>query len=510
MSNLINKVKISRNYFSGMNSFDNNTVIDDTKCADIQNGLLTEAGLIVKRNGLTELGTTVTGATSCLGLGRLETAGTLEIFRVERTNLYHLLGSTWTNLKSNLTTGLETVFEQANSLTFLSNGTDNVFSINTSLTITDEGNTNADPPLATILEFHDNRMFAGGVSGNEDLVYFSDVADPQSWDRAVNNFKAWKGAKGDVTSLKSFKEKQLVIYKEDAILILDTSGANPLNDWQLTVFNPIIGCPAGRTVANVGNDHIFLAKDGVRILSRSEFDTVQAGVISREIQDIIDTINWNAITTSRAVFFDNKYILSIPTGISTVPNEVVIYDTLATLEAGRRGIPGNSWVRVPDGTWDLNNFVVSRFNTEPELIGGTTADGKIHKVLQGTDDDGTTIALNVNFKNEGINGVDQDMYISHIFARALGGEAGALQFFYNINSSSAEATRPSSLDTAGSTPVLPIDLPFDLNDATTVDDELYIKSRGKTCQISMIHNDNTTATFLGYEMYVRPIGQTEN
>ena len=33
--------------------------------------------------------------------------------------------------------------------------------------------------------------------------------------------------------------------------------------------------------------------------------------------------------------------------------------------------PGSSWVRVPDGNWDLNEYVVSRYNTKPELIAGT-------------------------------------------------------------------------------------------------------------------------------------------
>lgn len=511
MGNVIGKTRIDRRYFTGMNSYDAATEIGDTECVDIQNGLVSEEGLIVQRKGLTDIGDSISGAARNYGLGTLEVSGVANLYRVDATNWYRLSGtSNWVSVKSNLTNALESVMEQAKGLLFLSNGTDNVHSINGSNTVTDEGDTNTDPPKGTIYEFHDNRMFASGVSGaNEDIVYYSDVADPQTWSRSTNIFRAWQGAKGKVKQLKSFKEKELVIYKEDTILILDTTGATPLTDWELRLFNQTIGCPAGRTIVNIGNDHIFLSNDGVRILTRSQFDTVQAGIISREIQDIIDDINWDAIDTAHAVYFNNKYILALPTGTSTTANQVVIWDSLATLGASRKGLPINSWVRIPSGTWDIANFVVSRYNTEPKLVGGHVSDGQVFSCLDGASDDGSVIDLFIKFKEESVNGVDLDMAISHIFATLTGGENTNVQFFYSINSGVDNATSPEKINTSGSTPVLPIDLPFSLNDSVKTQDELYIKDRGKTCQISLLHNESGACTFKGYQMYVNPMGQTE-
>ena len=501
-----NKQKITRSYFTGMNSYDAPREIGDTECANIENALISRAGLIVKRNGLTELGTHVASSTACLGLGKLESLSVALLFRVERTNLYWLDGTTWTSIKSDLTNALTTSFAQLNSLMFLSNGTDNVFSVNTSKAVTDEGNTNADPPKGTIMEAHDNRLFIAGVSGaNEDIVYFSDVADGQTFDRAVNLFKVDKGTKGKITALVSLKNKQLAIFKEDAIFTLNTNGANPLNDWELKLFNPKIGCPAGRTAVNVGNDAMFLAKDGIRILSRSEFDTIQAGVISRTIQDLVEDINWNAITTSHAEYFENRYILMVPTGSATTPSTTFVWDALATGEAAKRGIGINSWVQIPQGTWNLSDMIVSRYNTQPELISGHASDGDIHKTFSGTTDDAELITMTVRFKREVFGDRDLDKHFSHIFAQQDGTDNVPINFYYSVDFGSDTATEPASINSAGTIPVLPIDLPFNLDDDVLVSDELYINHRAKDILISMQATQTGAQVFRGYTLYGRSI-----
>lgn len=509
MPNVKNKLRIDRRYFVGMNSFDSPSEIHPSQCALLENGIVTEAGVIVKRKGLTAIGSAITNASSCNGIGTLEVSGVARLFRIERTNLYMLNGTTWDIKKNDLTNALDTTFQQANGVLFLLNGTDNVHSVDTNGTVTDEGNTNTDPPKGTIAEFHDNRLFVSGVAGsNEDLIYFSDVADPHTFDLSTNNFKAWKGSKGKVTQLKSFKEKELIIYKQDTILQLSTDGATPLSDWSLSVLNNAVGCPAGQTVANVGNDHIFLGNDGVRILSRSIFDTVQEGIISREVQNYINDINWNAIETARAVYYDNKYILAIPTGSSTTPDVILIYDTLATLEAVRRGISLHSWVVIPKYTWDITHMSVSKYNTAPSLVIGGTG-SKLYSALNGTTDDGTHINLNVHFREEAGSGVDIDDKFSHFYGRFQGSSDTVSSLSYVIDRRGAYNTQPANLNMAGSSVTIPFVLPVTLMEQELLEKEFYLFKRGKICQVRFQHNQAGTAKIYSYTLYYQPIGQTE-
>src|SRR3990167_3699900 len=254
-----------------------------------------------------------------LGMTRFAVGSTYDnIIRVKDTQVQELNANylTWDNITglTTLTTGLTTNFVQGLDKLFILNGTDNVFSIDSSLTVTDEGNTNTDFPKTTIAEWAaNNRMFASGslTQSLRDIVYFSDALDPQTWNRTSNLFKVRSGGGGKVTGLKMFKEFELIIYKTDSIFVLNMDGTTPLTDWDLKPLSVVIGCPATRTIQDIGNDQIYLANDGVRLLSRTTFDKLRVGIISSPIQDIIDAINQDSIQNSVGFFENGLYILGI-------------------------------------------------------------------------------------------------------------------------------------------------------------------------------------------------------
>src|SRR3990167_3099519 len=254
-----------------------------------------------------------------LGMTRFAVGSTYDnIIRVKDTQVQELNANylTWDNITGlpTLTTGLTTNFVQGLDKLFILNGTDNVFSIDSSLTVTDEGNTNTDFPKTTIAEWAaNNRMFASGslTQSLRDIVYFSDALDPQTWNRTSNLFKVRSGGGGKVTGLKMFKEFELIIYKTDSIFVLNMDGTTPLTDWDLKPLSVVIGCPATRTIQDIGNDQIYLANDGVRLLSRTTFDKLRVGIISSPIQDIIDAINQDSIQNSVGFFENGLYILGI-------------------------------------------------------------------------------------------------------------------------------------------------------------------------------------------------------
>jgi hypothetical protein len=193
------------------------------------------------------------------------------------------------------------------------------------------------------------------------------------------------GSGGKVTWLKMFKENELIIYKDDAIYVLNIAGTTPLTDWELTPLSTAVGCPAGRTIQDIGNDHIFLASDGVRLLSRTTFDKIRVGVISEPIQDIIDAINQDAIGTACGWFENGLYILGIPVGTSTVPNRFLIWDSIA---AKRNGDPNSAWTTIPTDQWNMSCFSSFGFgdNVKTVVGGSSLANSLCYKVLNGNTD----------------------------------------------------------------------------------------------------------------------------
>ena len=347
---------------------------------------------------------------------------------------------TWDNITglTTLTAGLTTNFVQGNNSLFILNGTDNVFSIDSALSVTDEGNTNTDFPRTTVAEWAtNNRMFASGslTTAEYDYVWFSNALDPQTWSRSTNVFKVRSGAGGKVTWLKMFKDFELIIYKNDSIHVLNMDGATPLTDWSVKPLSIAVGCPAGRTVQDIGNDHIFLANDGVRLLSRTTFDKLRVGVISDPIQDIIDSINQDAIQNSVGWFENGLYLLGVPTGTSTVPNRWMIWDSIA---ANRNGDPNTGWTTIPADTWNLSCLSSFGFGDNAKtIIGGEARSMSLcYKVLSGNTDNGQAITQTIISRELDFG----DSFIKKIFdpTQFIGnpGEDAIYSFFMSIDRNS--------------------------------------------------------------------------
>jgi hypothetical protein len=398
-----NRVKGRQSDFSGgQNSSDEPASIGANQAVLLQNCIITKKGKCAQRDGITKVGTNNSTANVILGLFHYNAGTTLDtMLRARATKIQRLASnfSDWTDIVglTALTTGKTTNFVQALDKCFILNGTDNVFSIDSAFTVTDEGDTNTDFPKCTIAEWTpNNRMFASGslTQSTRDYVWFSNAIDPQTWVRDTNVFKVKSGESGKVTRLKAFKEFELIIYKDDSISVLDMQGATPLDDWTVKPLSMAVGCPAGRTVCDIGNDHIFLGNDGVRLLSRTQFDKLRVGVISDPIRDIIDSINQDAVETANAWFENGLYILNLPTGTSTVPDRTVIWDSIA---AQRNGDPNSAWTVVPKGTWNFSCMSSFGFgdNLKTFVAGSSLATSLCYKVLSGTTDDGTAIVQRI-------------------------------------------------------------------------------------------------------------------
>ena len=139
------------------------------------------------------------------------------------------------------------------------------------------------------------------------------------------------------------------------------------------------GCISKRSVVNCKNYIVYLAFNGIYI-----FDGVSASAIDRAFSGrlnkyIRDNINYSYADLSCAIYYDNKYLLCIPTGANTVPNITIYYD----FETKSYGV--YSFAFSCFSKWDKGGDGL-------KLFGGSNTIGQIYKVFSGLDDDGAAIA----------------------------------------------------------------------------------------------------------------------
>lgn len=479
----------------------------------LENCIISRKGNCQQRGGLTELGTDNSTENVILGLYNYNAGSVLNtLIRARDTKIQRLAAdfSDWEDITglTTLTADKTTNFVQALDRLFILNGTDNVFSIDSSFNVTDEGDTNADPPKTTFGEWaSNNRLFLSGslTATERDYVWFSNALAPQTFIRDTNVFKCRSGGGGKVTWLKMFKENELIVYKNDSIYVLNVAGATPLTDWELTPLSTAVGCPAGRTVQDIGNDHIFLANDGVRLLSRTSFDKIRVGIISEPIQDIIDVINQDAIEASVGWFENGLYILGVPVGTSTVPNRFMIWDSVA---AKRNGDPNSAWTTIPVGTWNMSCLSSFSFgdNTKTIVGGSSLADSLCYKVLSGNTDNGTTIVQKIITRQHDFG----DPFIDKIFdpSQFVAETGSDAVYSVSIDIDRSGFVQFGTINLAGA-----LQTPF-TTPAVTGGNEIKNENfrtkftgRGKTVRFMIT---NTTAdeqpTFFEYTVYARPYG----
>ena len=115
----------------------------------------------------------------------------------------------------------------------------------------------------------------------------------------------------------------------------------------------------------MGEDLLFLARDGVRSLKRTmaeEMVAEQSGVISYPIQDLIDSINWSAAAQqATATFWNGLFLLSVPILSSAENNCCLVYSANT-----------NSWIGYWQGNPDHNikpiDFCIAAFGGYAEKL----------------------------------------------------------------------------------------------------------------------------------------------
>lgn len=369
------------------------------------------------------------------------------------------------------------------------NGTDNAqrIHINGSGTvdIQDLADTNTSPPKTLVNTWFNNRWWAL----LDDKLYFSDAyaADySAAFDRTTNWYRM---NVGEERALVATRDLGIVALGREAVWALSPSVTPAATDQVQPLCQ--YGCAAGKTACIVGDDIVWLSQDGVRALKRTVQDKLQTGdskPISYALKDEFELINWTYIQKACAVYFDNKYLLALPTGSSTHNDKVWVY------------YPSQqAWV-----TWDLNvgSWSIHTVNGKQRLYYGDADNGQLHEMFSGTTDAGSAITSTEETRDEDFGQRLTKKVGGWIEIEAASG-SGTLNIYAKVDGGNYSSLGTVSL-TASGAPTLPVSLPFTLSDEYVVRVKLHLDSLGpfRTIQFKIENDEANTDEIKIYSVNV--------
>lgn len=380
---------IRRDMSAGTNNRQHPSLIGETQGRLLQNMDISVPGQRVSRPGLTVVEDL--GANSIVGMFGYDPQGfTANLLTIEGTNLKRWEGSgSFALVSAALTTGLDTTMIKAfktgvGDVCLISNTTDNVQEMTPAYAINDLGDTNTSPPKTRVMTTFRNRVW----SLKNDLLYYSSASPSNyatAFDRTTNNFRI---PVGEERGLLGTRDLGLLIAGKEQVWALNPSTVPDATDKPEKLLD--IGLAASDTFCQVGDDYLGLFFDGVRGIKRTVQDKLQLGEsfpLSFPLKEQFESINWTSISKACAIYWDNKYFISLPTNGSSYNNQVWVY------------FPAfNAWTVLTG--WNVSKFAKFKVSGRELLYAGEgNSDGKIYRAWSGASDNGSAI----NFIEEGRN-----------------------------------------------------------------------------------------------------------
>lgn len=484
------EVVVRRDFTGGANSRIHASKIGENQAETLENLDIGVVAEMRKISGITlveDLGNDAgTGA-----LGFEPRGGTNELLVTHGTKLEGWTGTgTFTEHDTGFTTNLPTTMIKATcsgaegDIVLVSNGTDNVHEMQQDHDVTDLGDDNEDCPKTTVLTFYRNRVWA--LKSN--LLYWS-AALPATYDgqfdRTADNYNITVGAERAVLGLR---DQGLVCFGADAVYGINPSTTPAATDKPEKILD--IGCVAGNTVVQAGDDVMFLASDGVRGVFRTQQDKLQMGQsfpISFPLKTEFETINWAYITKACAVYFDNKYLIALPTGAATYNNEVWCY------------YPATQAWMVIEG-WNVGAWAKCTISGEERLYYIDSNDGSVYRAFYGTNNAGTAITSTFVSREEDFGKPLQDKNGGELEVEAeVAGSGDSLTVQVALDGKDFSTLGTIDL-TSATAPTLPVELPFSLSDSYKIRQKFHLDTLGawRTIQIKVVNDDDNTDAIIIY------------
>ena len=194
--------------------------------------------------------------------------------------------------------------------------------------------------------FFRNRLIIPQPADSAYSLIMSDLLDTDNYYASDSQFRISKGSADFLVGFYPYQEDQLIVFMRNSIhMINNIATTSAANTYEITRQH---GCVARKSIAQSGPQTFFLSDNGVIVLTPGTDPAKGLGVaiskvsgetipMSRQVQDQFDDVNYKYADLACGVTFDNKYYLAVPTGSSTKPNKVFVYDLISA-----------AWISVDD------------------------------------------------------------------------------------------------------------------------------------------------------------------
>ena len=180
---------------------------------------------------------------------------------------------------------------------------------------------------------HADSLWVSDIGGVGSVLQGDEVGLGQS-------FRINQGSADRLVAVAKFNDTTIVALKERSVFVVssvygtnDQIGSNA----RLDSVTDQYGCMAPRSVVQVGKDLWFLGhRRGICSIQQTNTNALQ-GVdvaVSRDIQPIIDRINWDAAGNATAAAWDNRVFFAVPIDGATDNNAILVFSTLTGKWAG--------------------------------------------------------------------------------------------------------------------------------------------------------------------------------
>lgn len=228
---------------------------------------------------------------------------------------------------------------------------------------------------AATAELLNDRLF---VPHDRDYVDISDIADYTRFG-LLNKVRFNAGRDDSIVRVFPFTSDNLLVFKGKSIFML-TGASGSLSTMTVQLINPELGCIAGRTVASVGGDVLFLSTSGVHRVTQVVQERIQTApvAVSQDIEQLIRTrVNWSAASGAEAAVVGDYYYLAVPLDRAAGNNAIFAYNLATDKWEGIHTFPANV---------ALDAFVFLTFRGERRLCAVDFAQGRTYLLYEDRED----------------------------------------------------------------------------------------------------------------------------
>lgn len=281
------------------------------------------------RRGCDQMSTEATGANRILGLAYYDTTTIEKLVRVKNTGTMKVQthdgtpASSWVDAAGWTPSAVDCAIVQGNDKLFFANGTDNLRSWD-GAAFTDMGTVYPSPPHYANILHATNRLIGWGDTANRDTLGFSGILTEGTWSLA-NTLRIGAGDGDQIVCCILWTNTLLAVFKRSSAYLVDIDPSVTVANMSVKLISRTIGCVGARAACKVGSDIWFMSDDGVRSLRRvlNGEDTEVAPALSFPVNDIVEGLNRDALSTCCCLFYNDRFLLAIPTGSNTQPDTVL-------------------------------------------------------------------------------------------------------------------------------------------------------------------------------------------